>query len=165
MLPAAPIFFCDNRGHQRPLLMPGSALPGSPGHAGLLRALSDLWEERACTPNPSCSSGFGRWMRRGSRLPPTGARVGVSHDAQARRAMVWTGLATAWGRAVHTRGWEQGGFAPGRAPASLLESSNSHSAPPAPRGPVLPSAPKQKPLTCGNLRLIRSEMVKIGGWA
>ena len=76
MISAAPIYFRDNRGHQRPSLRPGSALPGSPGHAGMLRGLP---ASRAAPGwSPGCGGLGARhvvcWCRAASRLSP-GATV------------------------------------------------------------------------------------------
>lgn len=97
VLSAAPICIRDNRGHQRPLLIPRSALPGSSEHAELLGAPSDLWEEAACKPNASCSSGFSRWMRRGF----LGACAGVSNNEQVQ-LLVMDGVCRHSAHAAHT---------------------------------------------------------------
>lgn len=72
MLSAAPLFLCDNRGHQRPLLSAGLCPPGLPGTCRAAPAPSDPWEKAALTPCTSCSSGLGRCVRCSRWFAPTG---------------------------------------------------------------------------------------------
>lgn len=136
VLPAAPMRSCDNRGHQRPLLV--RALP-CPGSRGCSRRLRTRGRSSLRTKDSSR-------LPLASRSPP--ARPGMLLGALSKHGGAGDGGA---GRA-HTR----------EDTASISESSLCASCPAGPHSVICTPTEVTE---LWDLRLICSEMVRVRGWA